>query len=63
MSLFDMTGKTAVTATRKENTLRKLHRMNQARRHEKPARVPIIGFVRGGVTGHANSDYQTQQCL
>jgi len=63
MSLFDTTGKTAITAARKENILRKLDRMNQPRRHEGPGRVPAIGFVRGGFTGHANSDYQTQQCL
>ncbi len=57
--MFDTTGKAAVTPTRKENTLRKLHRMNQALPHEETDRVPTIDFGRGGLTGHANSDYQT----
>ena len=48
MSMFDTFGKTAATAGRKENTLRKLDRMNKALRHQEPDRVPISDFFWGG---------------
>jgi uroporphyrinogen decarboxylase len=48
MSMFDTTGKVAAAAGRKENTLRKLERMNKALRHEEPDRVPISDFFWGG---------------
>jgi hypothetical protein len=47
MSMFDTTGQTADSAARKENTLRKLDRLNQALRHEEPDRVPISDFFWG----------------
>jgi uroporphyrinogen decarboxylase len=47
MNTFDTFGKTAQTAGRKENTLRKLARMNKALRHEEPDRVPISDFFWG----------------
>jgi hypothetical protein len=47
MSMFDTFGKAADTAGRKENTLRKLDRMNKALRHEEPDRVPISDFFWG----------------
>lgn len=50
MSMFDTVGKSADTAARKENTLRKLERMNKALRHEEPDRVPISDFFWGGFT-------------
>ncbi|MCX6929667.1 MAG: hypothetical protein NT154_41600 [Verrucomicrobia bacterium] len=50
MSMFDTTGKTTDTATRKENTLKKLERLNKALRHEEPDRVPIGDFFWGGFT-------------
>ena len=49
MGMFDTAGTTAVGA-RKENTLRKLDRMNKALRHEEPDRVPISDFFWGGFT-------------
>ena len=48
MSMFDTTGKAAGTTARKENTLRKLDRMNKALRHQEPDRVPISDFFWGG---------------
>jgi hypothetical protein len=48
MSMFDTAGRSAGTATRKENTLRKLERMNKALRHQEPDRVPIGDFFWGG---------------
>ena len=50
MSMFDTIGKTADPTGRKENTLRKLERMNKALRHEEPDRVPISDFFWGGFT-------------
>lgn len=47
MSMFDTFGKTADQTDRKEHTLRKLERMNQALRHEEPDRVPISDFFWG----------------
>jgi hypothetical protein len=47
MSMFDTIGKTADQTRRKENTLRKLRRMNTALRHEEPDRVPISDFFWG----------------
>ena len=46
--MFDMTLKVADTTSRKENTLRKLDRMNKALRHQEPDRVPISDFFWGG---------------
>jgi uroporphyrinogen decarboxylase len=50
MSMFGTTGKQADQAGRKENTLRKLERMNRALRHEEPDRVPISDFFWGSFT-------------
>lgn len=50
MSMFDTKGKPASTEGRKENTLRKLQRMNTALRHEEPDRVPVSDFFWGGFT-------------
>jgi len=50
MSMFDTFGKSANSADRKENTLRKLQRMNTALRHQEPDRVPISDFFWGGFT-------------
>jgi len=47
MSMFDTTGKPAADSGRKENTLRKLERMNRALRHQEPDRVPISDFFWG----------------
>ena len=50
MSMFDTFGKSANSADRKENTLRKLERLNTALRHQEPDRVPISDFFWGGFT-------------
>jgi hypothetical protein len=50
MSMFDTFGKSADTAGRKENTLRKLERLNKALRHEEPDRVPVSDFFWGSFT-------------
>jgi hypothetical protein len=50
MSMFDTVGKSADRTGRKENTLRKLERLNKALRHEEPDRVPISDFFWGGFT-------------
>ena len=50
MSMFDTTGKTVDTGLRKDNTLKKLKRLNQALRHEEPDRVPVSDFFWGGFT-------------
>ena len=47
MGMFETVGKSAGEAARKDNTLRKLERMNQALRHEEPDRVPISDFFWG----------------
>ncbi|HOW65411.1 MAG TPA: uroporphyrinogen decarboxylase family protein [Candidatus Paceibacterota bacterium] len=47
MSMFDTFGKSADTAGRNDNTLRKLDRLNKALRHEEPDRVPISDFFWG----------------
>ena len=49
MSMFDTVGR-AELAPRKENTLRKLDRMNKTLRHEEPDRVPISDFFWGSFT-------------
>jgi uroporphyrinogen decarboxylase len=49
MSMFDTTGKGNLSG-RKENTLRKLERMNKTLRHEEPDRVPISDFFWGSFT-------------
>jgi len=48
MSMFDTFGTTDSQAVRKENTLRKLDRIQKALRHEEPDRVPISDFFWGG---------------
>ena len=48
MSMFETFGKTADAVGRKENTLRKLERMNKALAHAEPDRVPISDFFWGG---------------
>jgi hypothetical protein len=45
--MFDTTGKLTGQTGRKENTLRKLRRMNATLRHEEPDRVPISDFFWG----------------
>jgi len=50
MSMFQTTGNTTRAALRKENTLRKLERLNTALRHREPDRVPISDFFWGGFT-------------
>ena len=47
MGMFDTTGKDSSGQKRKENTLKKLERMNKALRHEQPDRVPISDFFWG----------------
>lgn len=47
MGMFNTTGKLGVEVDRKENTLRKLDRMNRALRHVEPDRVPISDFFWG----------------
>jgi hypothetical protein len=47
MSMFDTTGLSSTESGRKENTRRKLDRMNRALRHEEPDRVPISDFFWG----------------
>lgn len=46
--MFETTGKETAGPERKENTLRKLARMNAALRHQEPDRVPISDFFWGG---------------
>ena len=48
MSMFDTQGKVAAPTERKENTLRKLKRLNLALQHQEPDRVPISDFSWGG---------------
>jgi hypothetical protein len=50
MSMFDTVGQAAAPRARKENTLRKLARLNKALRHEEPDRVPISDFFWGSFT-------------
>ena len=50
MSMFDTVGTAADQAGRKDNTLRKLERLNRALRHEEPDRVPISDFFWGSFT-------------
>ena len=50
MSMFDTQGKVAAPTERKENTLRKLKRLNMALQHQEPDRVPISDFFWGGFT-------------
>jgi hypothetical protein len=50
MSMFDTFGKAADASGRKENTLRKLERLNKALHHEEPDRIPVSDFFWGGFT-------------
>jgi hypothetical protein len=47
MGMFDTAGRNAADEGRRENTLKKLERMNKALRHEEPDRVPISDFFWG----------------
>ncbi|MCP5523685.1 MAG: hypothetical protein H7A46_19275 [Verrucomicrobiales bacterium] len=47
MSMFDTFGKAPDPAGRKENTRRKLQRVNRALRHQEPDRVPVSDFFWG----------------
>jgi hypothetical protein len=47
MSMFDTQGKSAAPSGRKENTLRKLERLNRALSHQEPDRVPVSDFFWG----------------
>jgi hypothetical protein len=48
--MFNTVGTDPRSVERKENTLRKLERMNRALRHEEPDRVPISDFFWGSFT-------------
>lgn len=48
MGIFDTTGHAVTGESRKDNTLKKLERMNKALRHEEPDRVPVSDFFWGG---------------
>ena len=47
MGMFETFGESADHVGRKENTLRKLERLNKALRHEEPDRVPVSDFFWG----------------
>lgn len=48
MGIFDTNGRAVTGESRKDNTLKKLERMNKALRHEEPDRVPVSDFFWGG---------------
>ena len=48
MGMFETVGTASAAEPRKENTLRKVERMQKALRHEEPDRVPISDFFWGG---------------
>lgn len=48
MGMFETTGKEQAAGERKENTLRKLKRMQTALSHQEPDRVPVSDFFWGG---------------
>ncbi|MBM3878354.1 MAG: hypothetical protein FJ387_01325 [Verrucomicrobia bacterium] len=50
MSMFETVGRGAEATERKDNTRRKLERMNRALRHQTPDRVPISDFFWGSFT-------------
>lgn len=50
MSMFETSGRSAAQHDRKENTLRKLERLNRALNHQEPDRVPISDFFWGSFT-------------
>ena len=50
MGMFETFGTESATEQRKENTLRKLDRMNKALAHKEPDRVPISDFFWGSFT-------------
>lgn len=56
MSMFNTLGRSADQTARKENTRRKLARLNQALRHEEPDRVPISDFFWGNFTRRWQQD-------
>ena len=56
MSMFDTFGRTADASGRKENTVRKLERLNQALRHQESDRVPVSDFFWGGFTRRWRKD-------
>ena len=47
MGMFDTAGKRTTTSERKENTLKKLERMQTALKHQEPDQVPISDFFWG----------------
>ena len=49
MGMFNTTG-SEEKAERKENTLKKLDRINKALNHEEPDQVPISDFIRNGMS-------------
>src|SRR5690242_15640750 len=56
MSMFDTVGRAPNLVGRKENTLRKLERLNKALRHEEPDRIPISDFFWGSFTERWRKD-------
>ena len=56
MSMFETFGKSGDTTGRKENTLRKLERLNAALQHRELDRVPISDFFWGGFTKRWQQD-------
>lgn len=48
MGMFETVGQSTDDTRRKENTLRKLDRLNTALRHQEPDRVPVSDFFWGG---------------
>ena len=56
MGMFDTTGRESTPSGRKENTLRKLERMNKALSHEEPDRVPISDFFWGSFVKRWRAD-------
>jgi hypothetical protein len=55
MGMFDTVGQSDLGLS-KENTLRKLERMNKALRHDEPDRVPISEFFWGSFTKRWRED-------
>jgi len=58
MGMFDTVGQSAAVSGRKENTLRKLARMQTALRHQEPDQVPISDFFWGGFTRRWREELQ-----
>ena len=56
MSMFETFGKSAASAVRMPNTLKKLERLNAALQHREPDRVPISDFFWGSFTKRWRKD-------